>query len=161
MELSIRKATAEDYHPLCELFNEVDTIHRDSLPHLFQKPDGPVREPDYYGSLLADEAVGLFLAEKGGKLVGFVHAVIRDAPAIPVFVPRRYAIVDSIGVKMGFQNHGVGRMLMDTVHEWARVQGAASIELNVYEFNQKAIGFYQSLGYETLSRKMSKKLKSG
>jgi ribosomal protein S18 acetylase RimI-like enzyme len=161
VEVSIRKATAEDYNPLCELFDEVDVLHRGNLPHLFQKPNGPVREQDYYWGLIADENVGVFVAEIGEKLVGFVHAVIRDAPTIPVFVPRRYAIVDSIGVKLGFQNHGIGRMLMDTVHEWAMAKGATSIELNVYEFNKTAIAFYERLGYETLSRKMSKALNSG
>ena len=161
MEVNIRKATAEDYNALCELFDAVDALHRANLPHLFQKPNGPAREPAYYGGLIADENVGLFVAETGEKLVGFVHAVIRDAPAIPVFVPRRYAIVDSIGVKLGFQNHGMGRMLMDTVHEWAMAKGATSIELNVYEFNKAALAFYERLGYETLSRKMSKALNRG
>jgi ribosomal protein S18 acetylase RimI-like enzyme len=161
VEVSIRKATAEDYNPLCELFDEVDALHRGNLPHLFQEPNGPVREQDYYGGLIADENVGLFIAGIGEKLVGFVHAILRDAPAIPVFVPRRYAIVESIGVKSGFQNHGLGRMLMNTAHEWAMTKGATSVELNVYEFNKTAIAFYQRLGYETLSRKMSKALNSG
>jgi ribosomal protein S18 acetylase RimI-like enzyme len=161
MEVSIHKATAEDYNTLCELFDEADALHRGTLPHIFQKPNGPVRERDYYWGLIADENVGLFVAEVGEKLVGFVHAVIRDAPAISVFVPRRYAIVDGIGVKSEFQNHGIGRMLMDTVHEWAIAKGATSIELNVYEFNKTAIAFYQRLGYETLSRKMSRALNSG
>ncbi|OQA95517.1 MAG: Acetyltransferase (GNAT) family protein [Chloroflexi bacterium ADurb.Bin222] len=49
-------------------------------------------------------------------------------------------------------------MLMGTVYEWALTKGASSIELNVYEFNKAAIAFYEKLGYETLSRKMSKAL---
>ena len=158
MEASIRKATAEDYHALCKLFDEVDALHRGDLPHIFQKPNGPVREYDYYCGLTADENVGLFVAEVGGKLVGFVHSVIRDSPTIPVFVPRRYAIVDSIGVKSEFQNQGIGRGLLDTVHEWVIAKGATAVELNVYEFNQTAIAFYQRLGYQTLSRRMSREL---
>ncbi|GAB4540506.1 MAG: GNAT family N-acetyltransferase [Anaerolineae bacterium] len=161
MEVSIRKATAEDYSPLCELFDETDALHRDNLPHLFQKPNGPVREQDHYWELIADENVGLFVAEIGEKLVGFVHAVIRDAPAMPIFVPRRYAIVDSIGVKSGFRNRGIGQRLMSVMYEWATTKGATSVELNVYEFNKAAIAFYERLGYETLSRKMSKALNSG
>lgn len=161
MEATISKATAEDYSPLCGLFDEVDVLHRGNLPHLFQRPNGPVREQDYYRGLIADEEVGLFVAEIGEKLVGFVHAVVRDAPAIPVFVPRRYAIVESVGVKLGFQKQGMGRLLMDTVQEWAMAEGATFVELNVYEFNKTAIGFYERLGYETLSRKMIKALNSG
>jgi hypothetical protein len=34
-------------------------------------------------------------------------------------------------------------------------------EPNVYEFNQTALSFYQRLGYEALSRKMSKALNRG
>jgi len=162
MEVSIRKATVEDYDALCDLFDEVDALHRGNLPHIFQKPTGPVREHDYYGGLITDENIGLFVAEKGHKLVGFVHAVIRDVPAIPTFVaPRRIAIVESIGVKSECQAQGLGRRLMGTVPEWAIACGATAIELNVYEFNQTAIGIYQRLGYETLSRKMSRALNRG
>ena len=119
MEVSVHKATADDYNALCELFDEIDALHRDNLPHIFQKPSGPVREYGYYSGLIADENVGLFVAEIGEKLIGFVHAIVRDTPAIPVFVPRRYAIVDSIVVESEFQNHGVGGVLMDTMQEWA------------------------------------------
>src|ERR1044071_6167708 len=101
MEIHVRKATAEDYNSLCELFKEIDALHRDNLPHLFQKPSGPAREQDYYLGLIADENVALFIAETGEDLVGFVHVIIRDTPAFPVFVPRRYAIVDGIVVKSG------------------------------------------------------------
>jgi len=159
MEISVRKAAADDYNALCELFDEVDSLHRDNLPHLFQKPDGAAREPDYYAGLMKDENVALFVAESGKKLVGFVHAIVRDTPAFPVFIPRRYAIVDGIVVKAGFRNRGIGRTLMNQMQEWAIAKGATSIELNVYDFNEAAISFYERLGYQTFSRKMSKALK--
>ena len=158
MTINVRKATTNDYNTLCELFDEIDTLHRDNLPHLFQKPSGSVREQEYYSGLIADENVGLFVAEADGKLVGFIHAIVRDTPAFPVFVPRRFAIVDGIVVKLEFQNRGTGRILMDKMQEWAIAKGAVSIELNVYEFNETAISFYEKLGYQTFSRKMSKEL---
>jgi diamine N-acetyltransferase len=159
MEISVRKATADDYNSLCELFDEGDALHRDHLPHIFQKPSGAAREQDYFLGLVADENVALLVAAVGENLVGFVHAIVRDTPAISVFVPRRYAIVDGLVVKSGFQKHGIGRILMDKMQEWAIAKGATSIELNVYEFNESAIAFYERLGYQTFSRKMSKELK--
>src|SRR5512143_3242200 len=147
MEISVRKATADDYSALCELFDDMDALHRDALPHIFQQPDGAAREKDYYFGLIADESVALLVAEAGGNLVGFVHAMVRDAPAFPVFVPRRYAIVDGLVVRSAFQNRGIGKSLMDNMQLWAVAKGAASIELNVYEFNETAISFYESLGY--------------
>jgi len=87
LKVNIRRATAEDRSVLCDLFDELDALHRASLPHIFQRPNGPVREQDYYLGLGSDENVGLFVAEMGEKLVGFVHAVMRDAPSIPNFCP--------------------------------------------------------------------------
>ena len=156
MEITIRKATPDDYSAICELFDEGDALHRDHLPRIFQQPKGAAREADYYLGLLADENTAVLVAEAGADLLGYVHAIVRDAPALPVFVPRRYAVVDSVVVRSGFKNHGIGRRLMDQAQAWAIAHGATSIELNVYEFNATAISFYEGLGYQTLSRKMLK-----
>jgi diamine N-acetyltransferase len=158
VEVVVRPATADDYDALCALFGEVDALHRDHLPQIFRKPPGPVREPEYCRVLLADENVGLFVAEKNASLIAFGHAAIRDAPPLPVFVPRRYAVVEGMGVKAEFRGHGIGRALMHSIAEWASAKGATAIELNVYEFNQEAIAFYQRLGFDTVSRKMGKSL---
>lgn len=161
MEIRVRKATADDYNSACKLFDEIDALHRDNLPHIFQKPDGAARELDYYLKIITDENAAFLVAETGEELVGFGHVLIKDTPANPVFVHRRFAIVDGIVVRSGFHNRGTGRMLMDKMQEWAIAKGAASIELNVYEFNEIAISFYERLGYQTYSRKMSKELTKG
>jgi ribosomal protein S18 acetylase RimI-like enzyme len=158
MEISIRQATADDYDSLCELFNQGDALHRVHLPHIFQQPKGAARETDYYLGLIADENAALLVAEAGGHLVGYGHAIMRDAPSLALFVPRRYAVVDAVVVDAGFQNQGIGRRLMEEMQPWAIAKGATSIQLNVYEFNETAISFYEGLGYQALSRKMSKEL---
>jgi ribosomal protein S18 acetylase RimI-like enzyme len=77
---------------------------------------------------------------------------------MPIFVPRRYAVVDGLAVTAAFQHQGVGRLLMDAAHSWAAARGAGAIELNVYAFNETAIAFYRSLGYEIYSVRMSRAL---
>ena len=159
MTVNIRQAAQEDYSALCELFDEIDAYHRDQLPHLFKHPGGPARDLEYFSWLVTDETVGFYVAEVGERLVGLVHALVKDAPEIPILVPRRYAIVDTLVVNSAYQQRGIGRKLMEAVQAWAIGKGATSIELSVYEFNQMAISFYEGLGYQTLSRKMSKDLK--
>lgn len=158
METHIRKATANDYDNLCELFNEIDALHRVNLPHIFQKPNGAAREKDYYLGLVADENIGLFVVEADEELIGFVHVLIRDTPIFPVIIPQHYAVIDGIGVKSEFQNHGIGKILMEKAQEWAATNGAVFIELNVYEFNKNAISFYERLGYQVSSRRMRKSI---
>jgi len=154
----IRNAAAGDYGDISELFDGVGAIHTENLPAIFQEPNVPVPEAAHYQALIADQSVALLVADDAGKLLGFVHAVVQDAPPNPILAPRRYVTIEGIGVKPEFQNQGVGRRLMDSVHEWAVKNGAQASQLNVYEFNEPAISFYHTLGYNALSRKMSRPL---
>jgi ribosomal protein S18 acetylase RimI-like enzyme len=158
MELRIREAVAADYADICEILDEADALHREHLPHIFQKPSGPVRDQEYILGLIADENAGLFLAQAGNQVVGLVCVLAREAPAVPTFVPRRYATVDSLVVKRNFRRLGIGRALMERAHAWAQAKGLDRIELHVWEFNQAATAFYDKLGYENLSRRMGKRL---
>lgn len=158
MELTIREAVAADYAAICSIFEEADALHREHLPHIFQKPPGPVREQEYILGLITDENVGFFLAQVGSQIVGLVCVLAREAPAVPTFVPRRYATVDSLVVKQSFRRRGIGRALMERAQAWAQAQGLERMELHVWDFNQDAIAFYEKLGYENLSRRMGKRL---
>lgn len=158
MDIRIRSATEGDYEGLCAIIEEADTLHRQHLPHIFQKPGGPARQRAYILGLLADPDVGLFVAEVGGELAGFVHIELRASQPIPLLVPRRLALVDNLAVKTAFRRSGIGRALMQRAEAWAVAQAATEIDLNAYEFNKTAIAFYQRLGYETYSRRMSKPL---
>ena len=94
MELSIREAVASDHDGLCALFDEGDALHREHLPQIFQKSRGAVRDRDYVLGLIADQAVGFFVAQVGDGLVGLICVMIREPPEVPIFVRRRYAVVD-------------------------------------------------------------------
>jgi ribosomal protein S18 acetylase RimI-like enzyme len=161
MEIRIRNAAAEDYDDVCRLIDEVDALHRDHLPNIFREPVGPGRTESYYQGLIDDQDAALFVAETKERLVGYIHVAIMDAPNYPILIPRRFAVVDNLGVEADLQHQGIGQILMDTAQEWAIARGATAIELNVYEFNEAAQAFYRQLGYATLSRRMIKNLKDG
>ena len=158
MDVVIRAAVDRDYEALCEIIDEVDQLHRERLPTRFQVADGPVRTRDFILNAIHAADVGLFVAQSGKSLAGFVHVVVRDTPEIPILVQRSYAVVDSLAVREDHRRGGIGRALMDKAEAWARAEGATSIELNVYAFNKPAIAFYRSLGYEVLSQRMTKRL---
>jgi ribosomal protein S18 acetylase RimI-like enzyme len=159
MKWTIREALPSDYRELCALIHEVDALHRAHLPQIFQKPAGPVREETYILQLIDDPAAGLFVAQAGDQLAGLVTVIVRESPEIPLFVRRRYAVVDSLVVGAAFRRAGIGRALMARAERWAAAQGAGNVELGVWEFNQEAVAFYRALGYETAMRRMSKALR--
>jgi ribosomal protein S18 acetylase RimI-like enzyme len=166
MQFAIRAATARDYDALLPIIDEVDALHREQFPHIFQKPDGPPRDRAYILGVLADEAYGLFVAQAEGpdrhraegEILGFVQVAIHDAPPLPILVPRRVANVENLAIREGFRRVGIGRSLIRRAERWAQERGASEIELTVYEFNQDALSFYHELGYNTSSRRMGKRL---
>lgn len=158
MNSSIRAAVVDDYDGICALFEEVDALHRAALPGVFRVSGGAVRERDFVEGMISDPAVGLFVAEDGGVLVGLLHVVLRMPSSFPILVPRRFVVIESVVVAGAYRRQGVGRALMDAAQAWATAQGATEIELNVWAFNREAIAFYEGLGYQTLSRKMHRVL---
>ncbi len=156
--MRIRQATPNDYEALCAVIAEVDALHCAHLPHVFRPFPGPARDRNYIVGLIEDPMAMLLVAEHRGQLVGFINVTIRDAADIPLLVPRRYAFVENVVVKEGFRRRGVGEALMARAQRWAEAQGASTMELNVYEFNQAAQAFYRKLGYETLTRRMRRRL---
>lgn len=166
MQIAIRAATVRDLDELSEIIEEVDSLHREHLPHIFRKPHGLPRDRTYMRELLGDDLCGLFVAQATGlgqgktegQILGFVQAAIRDTPPIPILVRRRIAVVENLAVREGTRRVGIGRALMRHAQHWAEGLGATEVELNVYEFNQAAVSFYRSLGYTTSNRRMSKRL---
>jgi ribosomal protein S18 acetylase RimI-like enzyme len=66
--------------------------------------------------------------------------------------------VDTLVVVPRWRRSGVATALMRACEERARGWGAARIELIVYEVNEAARALYDRLGYETLSRRLSRRL---
>jgi diamine N-acetyltransferase len=154
MEINVRKATEQDYEAVCGIVAEVDTLHAQHLPRHFQAHEGPARTREHYLGVLADETAGLFIAERAGRVIGFLKALVKEAPPFAIMTPRRYVNIDEVGVRADCQRSGVGRALMEHAHRWACEHGATSVELSVYAFNAGAIAFYRELGYDVLSHKM-------
>jgi len=155
---SIRRATLDDYSALSAVLDEGDAFHQQALPGFFRKAEGPARAVEFIANMLSDPNGAVFVAELEREIVGVVNAGIRETPDVPILVPRRFAWVDTLVVKGSCRRLGVGRTLMERVHQWAIEQGATEVELHVWNFNRGAIAFYEDLGYATASRRMHKRL---
>ena len=73
-------------------------------------------------------------------------------------VPRRWLMVNGVGVAERHRRGGVGRALIEHAHAWAQARGLGEVELTVWNANRNAIAFYQRLGYTTAVRRLSRTL---
>jgi ribosomal protein S18 acetylase RimI-like enzyme len=154
MDYIIRSATRDDYDGVGAVFAEVEQLHRMALPYIFRAPAGPALNREYFESMVADQDAAWLLAEHDGEIIGFVKVQVLQAPDRPILLPRRYAQVDNLAVRADYRRSGVGRALMERAERWAAERGLREVELNVWEFNQGAIAFYEQLGYVAERRTM-------
>lgn len=154
----IRAATEEDVSHILRIAQQVHgVLTRDRPPHLWgERAEFSSAESFYLQALRGKDGV-LFVAEIGeGKVVGYVLAAIEREPDDLIAVP--YMSVIELAVEVTHRRAGIGHLLMDRVHEWAREHGLNILQLAVWEFNRDAVEFYENLGYVTILRKMERRL---
>lgn len=152
--VTVRPARHSDYDGLCDLFEELDLMHRVARPDLFYAPAGAVREVRYVRELIDGPQSTILVAASERGLLGFATLVVRTAPASQVRRARRFVEVDGLAVSANARRQGVGRALMEAALAWARGRQIGAVELGVHDFNANAIAFYEALGFQSLARRM-------
>lgn len=137
-ETVIRPARAADIPVLCRLLERLFSIERDFVVD-------PARQQRGLELLLAQgEAARLFVAEKGGAVIGMCSAQVLISTAEGGAV----AVVEDVVVDEAWRGHGIGTQLLDAVGEWARERGLRRLQLLADRTNEPALAFYSRLGWQ-------------
>lgn len=148
--MTIRLATEADSTSLTEL---AATTMREA----FGPPHNPADLVDEYihsaitepllAAELTDRRSTFFLLESAEKkLIGYAK-MRRHAP--PRQMTERQAVeIQRIYLLQAHVGQGQGRLLMEHCLSWAREQGYRAVWLGVWERNERALAFYQKLGFE-------------
>jgi GNAT superfamily N-acetyltransferase len=158
--LILREAKAGDYPEINALATEYQREHAKALPGIFAETRDVLTRP-WFRSFLGAADKTVRVAEIDGAAAAFALIEMKDAMPYPAFVPRRYAVIYEFGVSSHFQRRGIGTRLFADCRQWALSHGAESIELTMFEFNARALAFYESLGMGTLSRTLRMGLEAG
>lgn len=158
MEPVIRKASMQDYEALCALWAEVDALHCEALPQIFQRVHGPARSRFHVERLVSSLDSDILIAETGTNPTGAVTVLMREPADVKLLMPQHYAVVQDLVICRQQRGKGIGRKLLQRAEEWALYHGACAVELTVWEFNSGALAFYEGCGYPVLNRRMRKPL---
>ncbi|MER2170385.1 MAG: GNAT family N-acetyltransferase [Psychrobacillus psychrodurans] len=154
MEILIESATLDDFNEINLLFKEGHDEHSLALPNIFRQVD-QVMPDEYFHSLLTNPSSEILIARLANEVVGFAVVEVKEAPLFDSLTPRKFAYINDFGVASKHNRKGIGKRIFQACLDWAKSHEATTLELNVWEFNHGAISFYESLGMETVSRKMS------
>lgn len=158
MNTHIRPATTEDYVALLPIAYESQEQHAEALPYIFQEGVYGLPE-DYFRGKIAHEDSSVFVADVEGRVVGYVIVEMQQVSYLDILVERRVAYIADISVLKSYQGEGIGHLLFQECVVWGKARGADSLDLMVWNFNQRAITFYARHGMAPMSRNMSLPLK--
>lgn len=117
MNIKIRDVIISDYKELCEIYEELDELHRINHPELFIKPLDCARAEEYISGVINDEDKAIFVSEVNSCIVGFAECYILKSSVFPVIIDRQWIQLDNIAVKKDYQNSNIGSLLLDKVIE--------------------------------------------
>jgi GNAT superfamily N-acetyltransferase len=139
-DIRIENASIADIPTLVVLLNELFSIEQDFQPDEARQIAGLtliLQNPQ--------QAVIKIARNKSGEAIGMVSAqlVISSAQGTPS------AWVEDMIVNQTYREQGVGRLLIESVLEWAKQKGATRAQLLVDLDNEPALAYYEHLGWQT------------
>lgn len=155
--MDIRLAERGDIPQMIPLLNTLDQLHLKLYPDRFRALPRGTRTPQMITDLMKSKAWQIWLATEPGKVWGLMALEYRTRTGT-IVVPEQYVLVDMIVVAEEKRGMGIGKQLMAFAEEEGRRQGCKRIELKVYDRNEAALGWYESIGFgqviHTLARKI-------
>ncbi|MFH1231007.1 MAG: GNAT family N-acetyltransferase [Planctomycetota bacterium] len=156
----IRRANKGDLDSIVFLSAQAAKLMHQISPAGFGKPLAePVnikKEKKWYHQAIKDKGKVIFVAEKNGKIIGYLMGIIEKYPDDLLDAP--YLTLQYLCVDEKYRRSGVGKALMQEIEKWTSQQGLSTLELIVYNNNQPAKAFYKKLRYLPLEIRMAKKI---
>ena len=145
--MDIRQAVSADAFLLSSLCADVQRLHAEHYPDVFQMPESEDFAISFFEEMLADPAVRIFLAEESSEAIGYILCKLVERPANPFTFVMRSLYVDQIGVRATNRRHGVGGALLKQAEVLAKEWDVRRIQLDSWEFNVDAHAFFERMGF--------------
>lgn len=149
----VRFARQEDLERVNELRKEVNELHVSGRPDIFKRGFGEEIK-NYIYDIWNAENKDILVAESDGIICGFACVQYVDRPENPYMKERKFYDIDEFGVDAKFRRQGVATELVEFAKADAKSKGFEKIELNMWDFNEDALAFYEAIGFKTYRRYM-------
>ena len=149
----VRRARENELERVNELRMQVNALHVAGKPEVF-KPGFPEELRNYIYAIHKDPEQFITVAVKDGTICGFAVLHHINRPENPFMKERDFLDIDEFCVDETFRRQGIASEMIDFIREFAKEKGFHRIELNMWEFNQEALAFYEAAGFQTFRRYM-------
>jgi len=156
--ITIRRGTTADLPALGVLGASLLRAHYAFDPQRFMAPHGDTESGYgwFLGTQLTEDDVAVFVAERAGRVVGYVYAGLE--PQSWKELREAAGFIHDVVVAPEAQRLGVASALIDTACDWFRSIGAPRVILWTAEKNAAAQGLFARLGFRRTMIEMTREL---
>lgn len=149
----IRSAKREELEAVNKIRKQVNDIHVNGRSDIFREDGWQFIEPFIY-SRFDEENSDVIVAAIEDEIVGFAVVQYITRSESPFGKARKYFHIEEFGVDEEFRRKGIATSIIDFAKIEAKKNGFVRIELDMWEFNDGALAFYESVGFKTFRKYM-------
>ena len=143
--MEIRRAEERDMPVIHELLTQVNRVHHEGRPDLFNL--GTKYTDEELRELIHNDRKPIFVYDDGG-VRGYAFCVFQQHVGDNMMTDIKTLYIDDLCVDEQYRGHHVGKSLYEYVLKFAKEQGCYNVTLNVWSCNEKAMGFYKACGLQ-------------
>lgn len=151
MNYQIKCCTTDDIEFVCDLLCVLCDLHHNGRSDVF-KSSGCKYTPADIITLLQRNDAFIDICYDNDEKIGYCIQFLKQTPEDSCRCARKVLFVDDLCISDNQRSKGAGSALMAAVKQRATELNCDCIELNVWEFNNKAIAFYEKQGYKLQRR---------
>ena len=149
----IRSAKREELEAVNKIRKQVNDIHVNGRSDIFREDGWQFIELFIY-SRFDEENSDVIVAAIEDEIVGFAVVQYITRSESPFGKARKYLHIEEFGVDEKFRRKGIATLIIDFAKKEAKKNGFIRLELDMWEFNDGALAFYESVGFTTFRRYM-------
>ncbi len=142
----IRRATKQDIDRILDLLLQVDLVHHRGRPDLFMGPATKYGEEDLRKIIGQEETPVFVCVDEKEQVLGHAFCMWKQVKNDRVLTDVRTLYIDDICVDEAARGRGIGALLYEAVHAYAKENGFYNLTLNVWCCNPGAMQFYEKMG---------------
>jgi ribosomal protein S18 acetylase RimI-like enzyme len=151
LNIGVRLIESEEDMLFClECMFEIEKFHL-SFDVFLKKSKNKKLNKEYF----IDNNIKTFLIIGNGQYIGFYRILINLTPD---FTKDSLIFIDPIYILEKFRFQGIGKLIINEIENCCKELNVNSIMLNVWTFNNSAVRFYHSIGFNSIRNTMIKKI---
>jgi len=154
--MKTRNASIEDIDKISKLMLQVAEIHSNARKDIFKEKNREQMKLELKGRL--DENENILVMENGKELVGVMIFKIKEVKNHSALKDRNVLWIDELVVDETLRGKGIGTILFGEAKKFAKDKHCDSVELNCWNFNERAIAFYEKCGMKVQRNIMEVKI---